>query len=75
MNVNEAKDAIRRKLFIKFKDGKGEGGVPTCLSDDESGLYYRYGGASLTLGFAPLEGIEVDESLYRSSPFWKPYKG
>ena len=59
MNVDEAKKAIKNNSIVFFDWDASLWGVLTCLSDDESGAYFKRFGMGLTCGFTKLEHISI----------------
>ena len=59
MNKAEALKAIAGSYAIRFKDEPGRWGIPTCLSDDETTIYYKPLGTGLTRSSATLDKVEL----------------
>jgi len=60
MTKDEAKKAIANRRIIRLIDEPERWGVPTCLSDDETTIYYKRRGMGLTRASATLEKVELD---------------
>jgi hypothetical protein len=66
LTLDQAKKAIKEKTCIDFHfkdnyDGQWRWMIILCLSDDETGIYYKRNGTGLTSVFSPLNNIIVDK--------------
>lgn len=59
MTIEEAKQAIARKSIIQFIEEPDRWGIPTCLSDDETTIYYKPCGMGLFRLSARIDQMEI----------------
>jgi hypothetical protein len=58
MTIKEARQAVVNRTIIQFIEEPNLWGIPTCLSDDETTIYYKPRGMNWFRGSATIEKIE-----------------